>query len=241
MELLILAVLALFAGGGRRSSGSSDVDDDGRELDPNDPPATGDDMSNPGSPKVRLWKQLEALPLDANQRLFLMLVAKGESNFVPSAFNDSAGEAAAAGRAYDRIADRLAACGRPRSAYATGSGGRFGRLVPYFANDLRTLVPCINPTSIGDGVHDLMSAIINARALQQYSSWRGTAGSLRAGWATPGWMDAPPPDKLAKWQRHAVEEDLDKGSTNFGVNSRVSMFPGPNQWPSMLATLRQLG
>lgn len=239
MELLaILLVVALLGGGG---SSKPAHDDDGRELDPNDPPPTGDDMSNSGTPKARLWRQLEALTeLDPDQRLFLMMVAKGESNFYPSAFNDSAGEAAAAGRAYDRIAASLAQCGRSRAAYATGSGGRFGRLVPYFVNDLRNLVPCIDPKLIGDGVHDIMSAIITARALQGYGSWRGTAGSLRAGWATPGWMASPPADKLAKWQRHIVEEKLDQGSTRFSVNTQLRQFPGPDRWPAMLGRLRQL-
>lgn len=172
--------------------------------------------------KQRLYAQLESLPmLDEDQRLFLMLVAYGESGFSPTAHNKSGGEVSASERAFDRIADRFAACGRPKSAYTIGSGGRFGRLVPYFCNDLRSVVPCIDPQSIFDGVHDIASAIATAHALQGYASWQGTVVSLRAGWATPGWMDAPPASKVEKWTRHANEVGLPAGF----VNRSLARFP----------------
>lgn len=193
--------------------------------------------------KQRLYMQLRALPeLTEDQRLFLMLVAHGESFYNPKAFNDSAGEAAAAARAYDRIRDRFASCPYPRASYVTGSGGRFGRLVPYYANDLRNVVPCIDPRSIGDGVHDIVSAIATAHALQGYSSWRGTVASLRAGWATPGWMASPPADKVAKWRRHANEAGLMGPGVDGGpfVDKTLTRFPGPAQLAGILARLQAL-
>lgn len=188
-----------------------------------EPPKPGEAMTN----KQRLYAQLRSLPmLTEDQRLFLMLVAHGESGYNPKAFNDSAGEASAAGRAFERLRDKLAPCGRPKAAYATGSGGRFGRLVPYFVNDLWSVVPCIEPDAIGDGVHDIVSAVNTAHALQGYDSWQGTVASLRAGWATPGWMDAPPPDKVAKWTKHA--DAMLNGGRDAGefMRTKLTRFPG---------------
>ena len=172
--------------------------------------------------KQRLYAQLESLPmLDEDQRLFLMLVAYGESGFSPTAHNKSGGEVSASERAFDRIRERFASCPFTREQYAIGSGGRFGRLVPYFCNDLRDVVPCIDPQAIFDGVHDIASAIATAHALQGYASWQGTVVSLRAGWATPGWMDAPPAAKVEKWTRHANEVGLPAGF----VNKTLARFP----------------
>lgn len=189
-------------------------------------------MSN----KVRLYSQLRALPmLTEDQRLFLMLVAHGESRYNPRAHNDSPSEVRASARAYDRIADRFAACDRGRDQYTIGSAGRFGRLVPYFADDLRDVVPCIDPLAIFDGLHDIASAIATARGLQGYPTWQGTVVSLRAGWATPGWLDAPPPDKVAKWTRHASEAGL---PPDFLTRS-LDRFPG--DLAAILAALRAAG
>lgn len=172
--------------------------------------------------KQRLYAQLESLPmLDEDQRLFLMLVAYGESGFSPTAHNKSGGEVDASARAYDRIREHFASCPFTRAQYAIGSGGRFGRLVPYYCNDLRDVVPCIDPQTIFDGVHDIASAIATAHALQGYASWQGTVVSLRAGWATPGWMDAPPASKVEKWTRHANEVHLPAGF----VNKTLARFP----------------
>lgn len=217
--LLLLALLAL--SGGKRSS--------------SDAPSYGGDDPGAGAmtKKQRLYAMLRALPqLTEDQRLFLMLVAYGESGYSPNAFNKSAGEAAAAGKAYDRIAATFASCGRSRADYATGSGGLFGRLVPYFCNDLRHVEPCIDPKRINDPVLDIASAIVNAHALQGYHSWQGTVGSLRAGWATPGWMDAPPPAKLAKWRGHAKAVGL---SPAF-IDTKLDKFPSDIE--SVIATLR---
>lgn len=192
--------------------------------------------------KQRLYAQLRSLPeLTEDQRLFLMLVAHGESGYSPTAFNDSAGEADAARRAYERIKDRFASCPWPASVYTTGSGGRFGRLVPYYANDLRGVVPCIDPRSISDGVTDIVSAIANAHALQGYSSWQGNVASLRAGWATPGWMKSPPPEKVEKWRRHAREAGLmgpPPADGGLFVDRTLTRFPGPAALPGILARLQ---
>ena len=84
-----------------------------------------------GTDKQKLYAQLEALPmLDEDQRLFLMLVAHGESRYHPRAHNDSESERDASAKAYDRIAARFSGCGRTREQYAIGSVGRFQRLAP---------------------------------------------------------------------------------------------------------------
>lgn len=185
---------------------------------PTPTPTPGGSMTK----KQRLYAQLESLPmLDEDQRLFLMLVAYGESGFSPTAHNDSQGEVEASERAYDRIRSHFASCPFSRNQYAIGSGGRFGRLVPYFCNDLRSIAPCIDPQAIFDGVHDIVSAIATAHALQGYASWQGTVVSLRAGWATPGWMDAPPASKVEKWTRHANEVHLPAGF----INRSLERFP----------------
>lgn len=162
------------------------------------------------SHKQKLYAQLESLPmLTEDQRLFLMLVAHGESNYNPSAFNDSPKEAAASGRAFDRLksSGRIdPTCGYTRANLGTGSGGRFGRLVAYYANDLQGVAPCIKPESIGDGLHDIVSAVATAHALQRYDAWDGTIGDLRAGWATPGYLGGKAPaTAVARWVKHANE------------------------------------
>ena len=166
---------------------------------------TGDAVTN----KQKLYAQLRSLPmLTEDQRLFLMLVAHGESNYNPKAFNDSEAEAAASARAFERLQEQGRIdpdCGYTRENLGTGSGGRFGRLVAYYVNDLREVVPCIKPESIGDGLHDIVSAVATARALQGYATWNGTIGGLRGGWGTPAWLDGAPADKIAKWARHADE------------------------------------
>ena len=156
------------------------------------PPVPGGKLTR----KQFLYAQLESLSqLTEDQRLFLMLVAYGETGgtWKTTAHNDTASEVAASAKAYDRIADEVAACGRPKSAYVIGSGGRFQRLVPYFVHDLRTLVPCIDPQAVFDGVHDIVSAVANAHALTtRYPSWNGKVSGLRGGWGTLNWLDAPP-------------------------------------------------
>lgn len=188
-------------------------------------PTPGGPMTN----KQRLYAQLRALPqLTEDQRLFLILVAHGESNYNPRAHNDSAGERAASRVAYGRIAAKLDTCGRPRAEFEIGSGGRFGRLIPYFVNDLWGVRQCIDPQEVFGAFWDIPSAIRTCHALQGYASYTGTVGSLRAGFGTPGWMDAPPADKLAKWRRHANEARLMGAGVNGGafIDRNLTRFPG---------------
>lgn len=163
--------------------------------------------------RIKLWAQLHAIPdrlMTEDQRRFLVYVAYGESRWDPLAHNDDATEVAASATAYDRVAARLAGCGRSRSAYVRGSGGRFGRLLPYFATDLSELLPCIDPASIWNGIDDIVSAVHLARVHQDEPSWDGTVGSVRAGWRTPGDL-RPSAERLAKMRQTAVRAGLDAG------------------------------
>lgn len=202
---------------------------------PTPEPTDGGNMSR----AARLWAQLRAISsLDENQRLFLMLVAKGESNYSPTAHNKSAGEVAASAKAYDRLAGELAATGRPRAAYVIGSGGRFQRLVPYFAHDLRSIAPSIDPQAVFDGMHDIVSAVANAHALStRYPKWNGKASGLRGGWGTLAWLDNPPADKVEKWRGHAREAKLMGASADGGLFLDVKLNPFPGD---LVAVLRDL-
>lgn len=182
--------------------------------------------------KQQLYDQLLALPmLEEEHRLFLIYVARGESRYDPHSFNDDPGEAKAAGEAYDNNAERFANCPYPRSAYVNGSGGRFGRLQPYFALDLEDLEPCINPAAINDGLHDIVSAISLAVWIQNQPGWKGTVGSLRAGWATPYNLN-PTADRLAKMRKTAAAAGV---GASF-IDRKIKPFP--SDLGAVLAALR---
>jgi hypothetical protein len=190
-------------------------------------PTNGGNVTN----KKRLYDQLRALPmLDEDQRLFLMLVAHGESGYSPTAHNDSASESAASGKAFDRLVEQgriNPACGYTRAQVSIGSVGRFQRLAPYFINDLRDVAPCIDPMAGLDGIHDIVSAIQNAAALSRNPNWNGRASGLRGGWGTLSWIDGPPADKLEKWKRHADEAHL-MGPGVYGgafLDKKINQFP----------------
>lgn len=208
-------------------------------VPPVQPPNPGDPMTH----KQRLYAQLRALPmLTEDQRLALMLVAHGESGYKPTAFNRSASEAAAAGRAYDRLAEqgRLnAACAYTRAELAVGSAGRFQRLVPYFVNDLRDVVPCLRVAQMTDGLHDLVSAIATAAALTRNRNWNGRVSGLRGGWGTLAWLDGAPADKLEKWTRHAREGGF--AGTNDPADAaaflRRTLTPFPSDLGAVLEAL----
>lgn len=72
--------------------------------------------------------------------VWLVWVAKGESNWHLTAHNKSSGEKAAAGKAYDRLVEQGRwTCPQVRSDYAIGSGGWYGQLAPLtvlFAREL---------------------------------------------------------------------------------------------------------
>lgn len=202
-------------------------------------PGSGQSPKPGSSNKTRLWQQLEAIPqLDDDQRLFLTLVAHGESGYSPRAFNDSAGEAAASRKACERMMEEHKldeACAYTCAQLGTGSGGRFGRLVAYFVRDMRHVAKCVQPEAIADGKSDIISAIANAHALQGYDSWNGMVSGLRGGWGTPNWLDNPPADKVAKWGRHAEEASI-RGGREF-LNVKLRRFPGPEQLPAIKAAL----
>lgn len=174
--------------------------------------------------KVRLYAQLEALPmLDEDQRLTLILIAQGETSgtYSPNAHNDSDSEVDASRRAWKNVAERFADCGRPADEYIIGSIGRFQRLAPYFANDLRHVIPCVDPQLGFDGLHDIVSAISYAAWITRLASWNGRVSGLRGGWATPEWVDGPPADKLAKWRGHAE----DAGLGGAFLDRKIKRFP----------------
>ena len=199
--------------------------------------------------KQRLYAQLRALPmLTEDQRLAMMLIAKGESNYSPRAWNRKASEVEASERAYQNLLDqgRLdPACAWTREQLAVGSVGRFQRLGPYFANDLRELKPCASPTMHGlDGVHDLVSALVTAHAISNNypTRWNRRISGLRGAWGTLSWLEGDAPDAtMAKWVGHAKEEDL------AGLNTTVSqaqaflqreLTPFPRVTPAMMALIR---
>lgn len=186
------------------------------------PPPSG------GSDKAKLYAQLRKVSLlTEDQRLFLMLVAYGESRYEPGAKNTSDDALALANAAYDSLVaqDRLdASCGYTRESLTRdGAAGRFGRLVPYYVDDLRDVVPCIKPESINDGLHDIVAAVAQARRLQNYASWNGTIGDLRAGWGRPSWMGGnAPAERIARWAGHADDEGFSgvKGSGGMAFLAR---------------------
>jgi hypothetical protein len=226
-ELLLLAGLALlFAGGGGDSDSPSSPGSGG---------GGGDDVG-PGTNKQKLWAQLRSTPeLTETQRYFMMLTAAGESNFNPKAHNDSESEVQASRNAFKgALATKLRACGFPDGAWTIGSGGRFGRLVPYFGDDWDDLYnECIDPKKLFVSPYDLISALKNARALQEHDAFRAkpTVGTLRLGWYGPGAMKAPQdPERLEKYRRKAIEESLPSGI----VDAHIENFPS-------LAAIRVIG
>lgn len=222
--LLLLAGFVLVAGGG---------DDDGGGS----PSSGGDDgMSGEGTRKQQLWTMLRSVPeLDDVQREFMMLTAKGEGNYNPKAHNDSTGEVAASAAAFTGpLRTRLRSWGYPDSAWVIGSGGRFGRLAPYFGDDWFDVFGTpIDPAKLFVSPYDLISALKNARALQQYDAFKAkpTVGTLRLGWWGPGKMKAPQDAaRLQKYRDVAEGEKLRPGL----IDMPIAPFPS-------LATIRAIG
>jgi len=198
------------------------------------------------SPKQHLWAMLRALPeLTEDQRLFVMLVAHGETGgtYRSTAHNDTPSEVAASVKAWDNspsLAQRLTACGAGgRDAWAIGSGGYGGRLVPYFGDDMLDAgLPC-HPTGVFDPHLSLVSTIITAHKLQQLPAWQRSAhtvANLRVGYYGIGYMDDPPADRVAKYERHADDAHLGAGF----VHRVLTEFPGPASGHTMLARLRAM-
>lgn len=177
------------------------------------------------------------LPLTSSQRMMLTLIAYGESRFNIAVHNDSPGEVAASVRAYARVRAKLEGCSSPASEYQIGSGGWFGRLVPYFVDDLMGVVPCISPSAIfSDPAAVLVSGVRNCGRLQRYDAYRAdpTACRLRAGFLSLRAMADVPPDRAAKYARHARE----LGFPSSFIASPVDPFPTDDatlaQWYALL-------
>lgn len=154
-----------------------------------------------GSRKQRFWSRLETISeLDNTQRYFLTLVAQRESKYNPAAHNGSADERDAARRGLENnpsIRQRAIACGVAPEALMTGSWGLFQRLAPFWADDMVDIFgtqgacPYLDPSREVSNMNlQIVDAIKVARTLQQYSGFKAfpTAGNLRLGWASPGFM-----------------------------------------------------
>jgi len=199
-----------------------------------------------GSGKARLWNMLESLSeLTTTQRMFIMLTAYGESGggFRPTAHNDSASEVAASAAAWDNnptLAVKLVNCGYGgKQAWAIGSGGYGGRLVPYFGNDmLRAGLTC-DPGLLFEPNHSLLSSLITAYYMQQTKQWKAsekTVKNLRAGYYGLAHIKWPPEKRIAKYRRHAEAVGFDASF----VDEPITTFPPPSKAKAMLARLKNL-
>lgn len=236
MTGLILIALVLLAAGG--SSKAADAPSSGV------PSQGGDKVER----KKLLYAKLQQLPLAESQRLFVMLVAYGETGgtWKATAHNNTASEVAASRKAWDNnatLAAKLTALGHGgKDAWAIGSGGYGGRLVPYFGDDMLDagLASLATPQGVFDPDLSIVSTILTCWKLQQTGGWavNPTVGNLRVGFYGPGYMGThPPADRIAKYKRHASEVGLDAGAPNF-VMSTLPMFPGPGSAAQLLGILR---
>lgn len=168
-------------------------------------------------------EHLARLPLTPRQADFMRLWAYGESRFSVTAHNDSDGEVAASRRAWDRVAERFASCTHPAAAYQIGSGGYFGRLVPYFADDMRGVVECVSPDAVFSPAASIISGVRMMGRLQRHDAWQAdpTVTRLRAGGLSLRAMADVPPDRAEKYARHARELGL---PASF-VRGTVELFP----------------
>lgn len=221
-------VAALTSGGDELDDG--DIDD-------------GGDMTTRTQRKVALYAKLGLLKpdfIDEDQRLFVMLVAYGESRYNPKAHNDSPGEVAASRDAWDSnptLAAKIMARGFTRDQVAIGSGGYGGRLVPYFCDDMLDAKLPVNPRGVFDADLSIVSTIIASHKLQQWRQWRDagrTVKALRGGFWWPARMDNLPEDRLEKYEDHADHEKFGEGFVDRVLNE----FPGPSRGAAMLEALK---
>lgn len=171
--------------------------------------------------------------LDDTQRAFLLITARGESNFNPLAHNGTDSEVAACARAVANdktgIVARTLACGVPTADLITGSWGLFQRLAPYLANDAFEVFgddgcTLANPTRTSVAFQ-IASALETAGDLQRYNGWRAnpTLGNLRLGWAAPGLMGYMQRNekRIARYRRHA----RDIGYPASIIDAALAPFP----------------
>lgn len=188
------------------------------------------------SRKVRIWLMLESIEqLTPTQRYFLMLVAKGEGNYSPSAHNGTPGERQAsleAANANPSIVQRALACGVPYDHLVSGSWTTFQLLAPYVAGTVFEVfgnAGCqfADPHRVVDNLQlQLALAIEHARDLQGYGGFqsRPTVGNLRLGWGIPDSMGKDTPynaERLERYRRVALGEKFPIGI----VDAPISRFP----------------
>ncbi|MCX4239646.1 hypothetical protein [Paraliomyxa miuraensis] len=118
---------------------------------------------------------------------FFALVAWRESKGNPQAVNDSASEAAAAAKAFDRNRGRYEGCGHPDAAYIFGSGGWFGMLPANGLAQLGEELYCLPPSSVLEPRVALAMAVGFARGLMRWDGFGKvpTWLNLRAMWGAP--------------------------------------------------------
>lgn len=202
---------------------------------------TDDDGEEPMGPigmsrKVRIWAMLESIDqLTPTQRYFLMLVAKGEGNYSPSAHNGSASERQAsleAANANPTIVQRALACGVPFDHLTSGSWTTFQLLAPYVAGTVFEVFgnagcPYADPHKVvGNLQLQLAIAIEHARDLQSYDGFKAepTVGNLRLGWGIPGSMGKDTPynrERLERYRNVAQGEKFPAGI----VDTTITRFP----------------
>lgn len=215
-----------------------------RSSTPDTPPPPK--PSTGGSHKQKLWSMLRALPeLTEDQRLFIMLVAYGETGgtFRATAHNDLPSEVLASVKAWDNnptLAAKLVNCGAGgRDSWAIGSGGYGGRLGPYFGNDmLRARLEC-NPELLFDPIHSLISALVTAHYIQKGPHWKASAKTvknLRAGYYGLAYIKNPPADRIEKYRKHAQAVGM---SPDF-VDVKLTDFPSPAAARNMVARLKNV-
>lgn len=208
--------------------------------------ATSGSSSTPGYPTGppaaggRAFQQeiLGQLGTPSEWSTFLEVVAYGESRFDPGAQNTTAGEAAAAARAYgySRGKGRLADSPWPESAYTWGSGGWYGMLPAYAVaawrgTDLENLDP---REVVHDPILSTIAALEYARRVMAWAAFDGTWLSLRVGWANPSKLGDPA--FVAKIRGHLTKHLQAIGVPPSWMHGRVRPMTG---YPGAVALYEQ--